>query len=606
MFLPSNGIVIATLLLTIQYSETNPQPKKSVKTKFGYTQWDESDPRYWYGMAKAEIRERMDVLRPMNHRAKNVVFFLGDGMGISTITAARIFKGQLSGHQGEEGYLEFDRFPYTALIKTYNLDKQVPDSAGTATAYLTGVKANYATLGVSSRVSENTLDCDLIKQSSVSSILEWALDAGKAAGVVTTTRITHATPGASYSHVGNRDWEANVPVDSFGKVKCKDIASQLVEDYPGNRLNVILGGGRRSFIPKGIQDPKGMLYKGKLVPAEGRRLDGRNMVAEWLDRKAAISRDNSQFRFVNNTAGLRNVDLNKVKYLMGLFNYTNMEYEQLRDKGPNGEPSLTEMTETAIKVLMNQGKENGFVLLVEGGRIDHAHHDGYTNLAMYETIEFDRAIRKAREMLPAEETLFVVTADHSHGMTISGYPKRGNPITGLSGSIDSEGVPYTTLMYANGPGYMTLEQRLNKVAEDTKYLKFQPHAGIHIEDTFHGGEDVAVFGTGPMAHFFGGTHEQSYIAHVVGFAACIGAYRNETHCRSIGNGRRRFHNGEYEDENEIIIRDLQGPTRYRGMASSRSLRLTNANGSSSTIMFSTHVQFIFIMIPIILGTKIIL
>lgn len=68
-------------------------------------------------MAAADLRERLDILRPLHKKAKNVVFFLGDGMGISTITASRIFKGQLAGHRGEEGYLEFDRFPYSAFIK---------------------------------------------------------------------------------------------------------------------------------------------------------------------------------------------------------------------------------------------------------------------------------------------------------------------------------------------------------------------------------------------------------------------------------------------------------------------------------------------------------
>ena len=116
------------------------------------------------------------------------------------------------------------------------------------------------------------------------------------------------------------------------------------------------------------------------------------------------------------------------------------------------------MTEAAIRVLVNQGGDQGFVLLVEGGRIDHAHHDGFANMALQETVEFDRAIRKARELLPADDTLFLVTADHSHGFTINGYPDRGNPISGFAGE-DSENVHYTTLMYATGPGYMTPEER---------------------------------------------------------------------------------------------------------------------------------------------------
>ena len=124
------------------------------------------------------------------------------------------------------------------------------------------------------------------------------------------------------------------------------------------------------------------------------------------------------------------------------------------------------MTEAAIRVLLNQHQsQEGFVLLVEGGRIDHAHHRGYANLALYETVEFDRAIRRAREMLPPEDTLILVTADHSHGLTINGYPERGNPISGYAGD-DGDHIPFTTLMYSNGPGYMNHTERMDQVAED--------------------------------------------------------------------------------------------------------------------------------------------
>ena len=123
------------------------------------------------------------------------------------------------------------------------------------------------------------------------------------------------------------------------------------------------------------------------------------------------------------------------------------------------------MTEAAIRLLTAQSGDRGFVLLVESGRIDHAHHDGYANLALHETVEFDRAIRRARAMLPADDTLFVVTADHSHGFTINGFPERGNPISGFAGE-DSDEVPYTTLMYATGPGYMSPLRRMKQAWND--------------------------------------------------------------------------------------------------------------------------------------------
>ena len=114
------------------------------------------------------------------------------------------------------------------------------------------------------------------------------------------------------------------------------------------------------------------------------------------------------------------------------------------------------MTTMAIDRL--QQNDKGFVLMVEGGRIDHAHHDGMRPRALEDTLAFDAAIKTALDKTKREDTLIVVTADHSHTMTINGYPKRGNPILGLAVDVDGEvmkggdGNPYTTLSYANGPG----------------------------------------------------------------------------------------------------------------------------------------------------------
>ena len=209
------------------------------------------------------------------------------------------------------------------------------------------MKTNFATLGVSAKVNTSTLDCDLIHRSSVSSILEWALDAGKAAGIVTTTRITHATPAAGYAHVSSRKWESSIPSDVYGSQECKDIARQLVEDYPGNRLNVVLGGGLREFTPGNSPDDEMDTGKSK----EGKRKDGKNLIDQWFERKGKIANlDKSEYKFVTTSAEMKNADLNRVKYLFGLFSSGHMDYEQMRDKSLDGQPSLTEMTETAIKV----------------------------------------------------------------------------------------------------------------------------------------------------------------------------------------------------------------------------------------------------------------
>ena len=121
------------------------------------------------------------------------------------------------------------------------------------------------------------------------------------------------------------------------------------------------------------------------------------------------------------------------------------------ERDPNKEPSLEEMTTTAINML--QKNKNGYVLLVEGGRIDMAHHDNYANLALYETIAFDKAIESALQMVSTDDTLVVVTADHSHAFTMNGYPSRGSDIRGIADNDEETNKPFTTLMYANGPGY---------------------------------------------------------------------------------------------------------------------------------------------------------
>ncbi|XP_021237419.1 alkaline phosphatase, tissue-nonspecific isozyme-like [Numida meleagris] len=131
--------------------------------------------------------------------------------------------------------IEFSLFP-----QTYNTNAQVPDSAGTATAYLCGVKANEGTVGVSAGVTRDR--CNTTKGQEVTSILRWAKDEGKAVGIVTTTRVTHATPSAAYAHSANRDWysDGEMPPDAL-EGGCKDIARQLVENIPDIEVGMALG-----------------------------------------------------------------------------------------------------------------------------------------------------------------------------------------------------------------------------------------------------------------------------------------------------------------------------------------------------------------------------
>ena len=230
-------------------------------------------PVRWQGAARLGLVLAL-VLASGQSYAKNVIFFLGDGMGISTVTAARIYAGQAAGATGEEYSLAFDEFPHLALIKTYNTDAQVPDSAGTITALTTGEKTRIGVLGINGTVARD--DCAAALQNTLPTLAEMAEQAGMATGVVSTARITHATPAGAYAHTPNRNWESSATTpDEAQALGCQDIASQLVAMPFGDGIDVILGGGRREFMPTELADPE---YPEK----QGARDDGRNLIDEWL------------------------------------------------------------------------------------------------------------------------------------------------------------------------------------------------------------------------------------------------------------------------------------------------------------------------------------
>eukprot|EP00058_Branchiostoma_floridae_P028589 XP_002614080.1 hypothetical protein BRAFLDRAFT_118432 [Branchiostoma floridae] len=264
---------------------------------------EEKQPEYWNNLAWQDIQNVLQ-LQPRTGVAKNLVLFLGDGMGVSTVTAGRILKGQLAGRTGEEELLEMDKLPYSALVKTYNVDRQTGDSAGTATAYLSGVKANYATVGVDATVAHG--DCAASLTAKTTSILEHAHAAGKSVGIVATARVTHATPAGTYAYAANRAWEHDGKMPSEAKaLGCTDIAQQLVEDNPF--IKVILGGGRGYFTSTDQTDPE-------YPDQTGFRTDGRDLIQEWQDGKQGAAA-----RYVWRKAEFDQVDPAETDFLMGKF-----------------------------------------------------------------------------------------------------------------------------------------------------------------------------------------------------------------------------------------------------------------------------------------------
>lgn len=478
----------------------------------------------YYTAAQADLARRLEV-QPITGKAKNIVLLVGDGMSVATVTAARILEGQKRGVDGESNNLAVDTFPYTALAKTYSHDGQVSDSAPTATAMTTGVKTRNDVIGVNQTVPVG--DCKAALAGEVTSIFELAEAEGKATGVISTARITHATPAAAYANTPVRDWESDKDMPDDAKAAgCKDIADQLVNWPAGDGFEVALGGGRAYFLPAETADPEDK-------EKTGRRKDKRDLTAEWT----AKSNNNV---YVFDKAGFDKVDIASGAKILGLFEMSHMEYEADRAKDAAGEPSLAEMTAKALDRLAQD--EDGFVLMIEGGRIDHAHHAGNAARALEDTLAFDAAIKVVLEKTKREDTLVVVTADHSHTMTINGYPKRGNPIfdkvVNVEGKLElaADGKPYTTIGYANGPGAYfppvgkdedkTKAQpagvRPDLTDVDTTGMDFLQPSTVPMASETHAGDDVAVYAWGPFAHLFQGTVEQNYIYHVLSHASGIG------------------------------------------------------------------------------------
>lgn len=459
-------------------------------------------------------------------------------MGMTSITAGRIYKGQKHGSPGEEEQLVFDKFPYTGISKTYNTDKQVPDSAATATAMFTGVKTKYETVGM----DETRIISDAEK-GKLTSIMTWAQAAGKRTGIVTTTRITHATPAATFANVMDRDWECDGEIGAEAKNVYKDIAVQLVENNPGRSMNVILGGGRKPLGDPNMNEIHTVKYGGNTENICG-RTDSRNLTDEWIKAEPNVTRT-----YITHVNQLKNLDFDQTDHLLGLFRNNHLTYSITKEAE---EPSLAEMVEAAIKVL-DKPKSKGFVLMVEGGRIDQAHHQNYARAAMEEVVQFDLAIEKGFTMTDKKDTLIIVTADHSHAVTLNGYPNRGNDILGFANKTLTQ-MPYETLMYANGPGfynhvynsstsnwtgkvYFDTWKGIEGRAEERKSPTYQHMATLPLKDETHGGEDVVVFATGPGASLVRGVFEQNYVAHVMSYVGCMGPSRDiDNVCKKNGAG----------------------------------------------------------------------
>ena len=457
-----------------------------------------SNPYYVSGLTTLE---KALTLQPNTGKAKNVILFIGDGMGISTITASRIFAGQQAGRDGASNSLAFEALPYLALSKTYSHDSLVTDSAPSASAMLTGVKTKNGTIGVDGSVRVN--DCNSLKTSKVTNLAELAKIAGRSTGAVTTTRITHATPASTYAHTPDRDWEGDENMSPEAKAEgCIDIARQLVERPYGVTLDVAMGGGRSRFLPK---------------DQGGARTDGRDLIKVWQDKAGPKS------AYVSTAKDLAAIKPGQARKILGLFAEDHMPFEAERATLGQDKPTLAAMTVAAIDALSTNPK--GYFLMVEGGEIDMGSHAGNAYRTLTETVEFSKAVSAAMAKVDLKDTLIIVTADHSHGLVLSGYPSRTAPILGLADDAGAatrdpvkgrDGKPYSILSFATGPGGPEGDEErpdLSKI--DTQAPQYRQQSTVPMVNAVHSGEDVAIFAGGPQAHLFHGVVEESYIFQVM-------------------------------------------------------------------------------------------
>jgi alkaline phosphatase len=431
-------------------------------------------------------------------QAKNIIFFLGDGMGPTTITAARIYK------HGEDGLLSFERLERTARIKTYSNDFQTTDSAPSMGAYMTGVKINQDGISIKDARAvdpakdangNRTVDKCGADGQVVPTILELAKARGKSVGAVTTTELTHATPASTFAHVCNRD-------------AAYTIARQIVPGGEGynpalkDGVDVLMGGGRNYFTPfDKAGNPKG-------------RADGRDLLKEFAAQGYAVGATRADM-----------MSARPGRKFVGIYSADDhLDYSLARRPE---QPTLSEMALKAIELLSTD--PDGFFLMVEGGKIDHALHDNNAKNALADTVAFDEAIQAAIERMRKidpglENTLIVVTADHDHTMVLNGYPKRGSKVLDIVHDYatgepkkDADGKTFTALVFGNGKVRPDLRADVDSAAAQADgYLQ---EAGVRTLYESHGGGDVKLYAVGAGSAPFKGTMENTQVFHLMKAAA---------------------------------------------------------------------------------------
>ncbi len=454
---------------------------------------------------------------PEPRKAKNVILFIGDGMSVGHITAARILSQQI--YQGKyRGRLALDGAPYMALIGTSGVDSIITDSANSAHAYTTGHKSSVNALGVYASRAKDNLDHPKVE--TITSLAKRNLN--MAVGIVTNTEIQDATPASMVAHTRRRsDYDI--------------ITRQLYE----SEAEVIMGGGSSNFLPKSTPG--------------SRRADEQNFIDRFKQSGYVFATTEKEMLEAAGRAD--------TKRLLGLFNLRNMDGALDRfflkkgtvDKFPE-QPDLTEQTRAALNVLARN--PNGFVMMIESGHIDKYSHPLDWERAVYDTIMLDKALEVALDWAKGrDDTLIIVVPDHTHGISIVGTVDDSKPGTEMREKIgvyadagypnypapDKRGYPprvdvskRLAIFFNNHPDYYeTFRPKLDgpnvpavagadrKYAANEKYkdvpgAQFMPGNIPRSADTgVHTGDDVVLRAWGPGAEKFHGFMDNTEVFRVI-------------------------------------------------------------------------------------------
>ncbi len=433
---------------------------------------------------------------------QNVVILIGNGLGPTATTAARLMRFKY------EGRMTVDTMPYVARLRTWALDAMTSDSTAAASAMLTGVKVRNDVVAMDGdtravgyapgkdpirNVANAENHCPANGNGGPSqTLLELAIAQNKGSGIVTTGRVTAGPAAAAYAHVCHRAAEYEVARQAVPNGAGYNAAL-------GKGIDVLLGGGSTAWRPFDA----GRRARG--------RPDGRELIGEL---------QTFGYTFVTDLTAMDAAPFSAGSRLIGLFDFADdqggapagMSYELDRD--PKREPSLAAMTSKAIDVLSTH--PNGYVLIVEAGRIDDALHAGSARRALVDAIAFDDAVRATLEKVDLHETLVIATGDHDSTMALIGGGRRGSDVLGLhlnavtgKPDVDATGVPYTSLVFGGGANRPDRRTPLDSPSVQQK--DYQQESAIKLAAGTNGGGDVVLWAAGRGAGSFRGTMDNTRV-----------------------------------------------------------------------------------------------